>query len=351
MATTTELNDRVAKAIAAHLGKAPKAPTTAAPDAPAVPPKAPTMLEYGHVWFSDVFGYKPKFGDFGVRVLDNPADPEIARLIPSVDPDYVLQKDEAALLVAGMMDGDKTLITGPTGSGKSSLVKYVCAKLNRPFIRINMSGDVESAALFGTLVVRGGATVWEDGAITEAAKYGAVCLVDEWELMPAEIAMGMQNLLEDGGYLYLKEKPGTSDERTVHPDADFRLVFAGNTVGQGDVTGAFSGVGVQNTATIDRFTNTIRLGYLSQKHEVDIITSKSSVDKKVATDMVRLASLVRTAYEQGKVGLTISPRTLINWARKQQRYDVQYALQVSYLEKLTPDDSKSVSELYTKVFG
>jgi MoxR-like ATPase len=350
---STELNDRVAKAIAAHLGKKVPDLTSKMVDSltEPTPPAAPKMLEYGHVWFSDVFGYKPKFGDFGVRVLDNPLDPEIARLIPTVDSDYVLQKDEAALLVAGMMDNDKTLITGPTGSGKSSLVKYVCAKLNRPFIRINMSGDVESAALFGTLVVRGGATVWEDGAITEAAKYGAVCLVDEWELMPAEIAMGMQNLLEDGGYLYLKEKPGTSDERTVHPNDDFRLVFAGNTVGQGDVTGAFSGVGVQNTATIDRFTNTIRLGYLSQKHEVDIITSKSSVDKKVATDMVRLASLVRTAYEQGKVGLTISPRTLINWARKQQRYDVQYALQVSYLEKLTPDDSKSVSELYTKVFG
>ena len=349
---TTELNDRVAKAIAAHLGKKLPEPTKSLSDEAVAPaPKPPTALEYGHVWFSEVFDYKPKFGDFGVRVLDMPVDPEIARLIPSVDADYVLQKDEAALLVAGMMDGDKTLITGPTGSGKSSLVKYVCAKLNRPFIRINMSGDVESAALFGTLVVRGGATVWEDGAITEAAKYGAVCLVDEWELMPAEIAMGMQNLLEDGGYLYLKEKPGTSEERTVYPDNDFRLVFAGNTVGQGDVTGAFSGVGVQNTATIDRFTNTIRLGYLSQKHEVEIITSKSSVDKKVATDMVRFASLVRSAYEQGKVGLTISPRTLINWARKQKRYDVQYALQVSYLEKLTPDDSKSVSELFTKVFG
>lgn len=347
--TTTDLNDRVAKAIAAHLGKAPKEPTPTTVVPPVV--KAPMTLEDGQVWYSKVFGYTPKFGDFGVYKLDTPTNPDIARLIPTVDPDYVLQQDEAALLVAGMMDGDKTLITGPTGSGKSSLVKYVCAKLNRPFIRINMSGDVESAALFGTLVVRGGATVWEDGAITEAAKYGAVCLVDEWELMPAEIAMGMQNLLEDGGYLYLKEKPGTSDERTVHPDANFRLVFAGNTVGQGDVTGAFSGVGVQNTATIDRFTNTIRLGYLSQKHEVAIITSKSDVDKKVATDMVRLASLVRSAYEQGKIGLTMSPRTLINWARKQKRYDAQYALQVSYLEKLTPDDSKSVSELYTKVFG
>lgn len=347
--TTPDLNDRVAKAIAAHLGKKAPEPKSATPEPP--PVTKHVSLEDGQVWFSDVFGYKPKFGDFGVFVLNKTGIPDIDRLIPAVDPDYVVQQDEAALLVAGMMDGDKTLITGPTGSGKSSLVKYVCAKLNRPFIRINMSGDVESSSLFGTLVVRGGATVWEDGAITEAAKYGAVCLVDEWELMPAEIAMGMQNLLEDGGYLYLKEKPGTSEDRTIIPNDNFRLVFAGNTVGQGDITGAFSGVGVQNTATIDRFTNTIKLGYLSQAHEVNIITSKSDVEQKVAHDMVRLANLVRSAYESGKIGLTMSPRTLINWARKQKRYDVEYALQVSFLEKLTAEDSKSVKELYTKVFG
>ena len=342
-----ELNDRVAKAIAQHMGKTPKeTPTTIAAVG-----KDPVTLEDGYVWFSNVFGYKPDFGDFGVKVLPTPENDEVARLIPDVDSDYVVQRHEAALLVAGLTDGDKTLVTGPTGSGKSSLVKYVCAKLNRPFIRVNMSGDVESAALFGTLVVRGGATVWEDGAITEAAKYGAVCLVDEWELMPAEIAMGMQNLLEDGGYLYLKEKPGTSKDRTIIPDAEFRLVFAGNTVGQGDTSGAFSGVGVQNTATIDRFTNTIRLGYLSAKHEIDIITSKSKVDSRVANDMVRLANLLRNAYESGNIGLTMSPRTLINWARKQERYNVQHALQVSYIEKLTPDDAKSALELYNTVFG
>jgi hypothetical protein len=99
--STTELNDRVAKAIAAHLGKKVPEPTKSLSDEAVAPaPKPPTALEYGHVWFSEVFDYKPKFGDFGVRVLDIPVDPEIARLIPSVDADYVLQKDEAALLVA-----------------------------------------------------------------------------------------------------------------------------------------------------------------------------------------------------------------------------------------------------------
>ena len=343
-------DDKVAKAIAAHLGKATVAPaapvvTTATTEAKEV------VLKDGQVLFSSVFGYKPNFGDFGITVASMPTDGAIARLVPKADVDYVIQKNEAALLVAGMEDGDKTLITGPTGSGKSSLVKYVCAKLNRPFIRINMSGDVESASLFGTLVVRGGATVWEDGAVTEAVKYGAVCLVDEWELMPSEIAMGMQNLLEEDGYLYLKEKPGTSDDRTMIPADGFRLVFAGNTVGQGDTTGAFSGVGVQNTATIDRFTNTLRLSYLTQEHEINIITSKSDVTKAVAKNMVRFANLIRASYEQGKMGLTMSPRTLINWSRKCSRYDVQYALQVSFTEKLNPDDAKTAQEFYAKVFA
>ena len=338
------LNDKVAKAIAAHLGVSPKeSPIDVAPVHAVVISKDETL-------FSSVFGYVPATNDFAVKVLDTNTNPDIARLVPKIDFDYVVQRNEAALLVAGIMDGDKSLLTGPTGSGKSSLVKYVCAKLNMPFIRINMSGDVESAALFGSLVVRGGATIWEDGAVTEAAKHGAVCLVDEWELMPSEIAMGMQNLLEDGGSLYLKEKPGTSADRTVIPHKDFRLVFAGNTVGQGDTTGAFSGVGIQNTATIDRFTNTVRLGYLSAEHEINIITSKSTISKIVAKDMVKFANLVRNAYEQGKVGLTMSPRTLINWARKQTRYSVSYALQVSFTEKLTLDDAKSIQELYVKVF-
>lgn len=347
---TTDVSAELIKNLKAQLGKS-GAPTPAVsiPDAPLPEVKKESIIGKNEVKFSEVFGYVPKFGDFGVRVLKG-LDPEVARMVPSIDPDYVVQKDEAAILVAGIMDGDKSLITGPTGSGKSSLVRYVCAKMGWPFIRINMSGDVESASLFGTLVVEGGATVWRDGAITEACKAGAVCLVDEWELMPAEIAMGMQNLLEDGGYLYLKEKPGTSEQRTVIPHQNFRLVFAGNTVGQGDTSGAFTGVGVQNTATIDRFTSTVQLSYLDAKHEIAIITGKTGAPKEVAANMVKLATMVRNAYNSGKLGLTMSPRTLINWGRKMQRYGIQDGFHVAFVQKLNEDDKVSVMEFYKKVF-
>lgn len=317
---------------------------------PAVKKKAPTVSVSGHM-FSDIFGYVPAAGDFPVDRLPDNANEEIAMWVPEVDESYVVQKEEAATLVAGIMDGDKTLITGPTGSGKSSLVKYVCAKLNRPFIRINMSGDVESSHIFGTREVEGGATVWKDGALAEAVKHGAVVLVDEWELMPAEIAMGMQNLLEDGGYLYLKEKPGTTADRTYIPHKDFRMVFAGNTVGQGDISGAFNGVQVQNTATIDRFSNVIKLDYLTVDHEVAYLNKKTGVDASMAKKMVSLANLIRSAYNSGKLSLTMSPRTLINWGKKMERYTTSHAFKVSYSMKLTDDDSTSVKELYLKVFG
>lgn len=349
---STKIESEVVRALRKHLeaGKegAKAVPETKEEEGPAIKVVATSIS--GHM-FSDIFGYVPSFGDFPVDKLPNSSDDEVNRLVPMVDEDYVVQKEEAAVLVAGLMDQDKTLLTGPTGSGKSSLVKYVAAKLNWPFVRINMSGDVESSHIFGTREVRDGATVWADGPLAEAVKWGAIVLVDEWELMPAEIAMGMQNLLESDGFLYLKEKPGTSADRTYIPHANFRMVFAGNTAGQGDETGAFNGVQVQNTATIDRFTATIHLDYLSQEHEVAFLTSKTKVDNAMATDMVKFASLIRTAYNNDKLPLTMSPRTLLNWGKKMERFSVKKALTVAFSSKLNEQDVAAVDELFSKVFA
>lgn len=355
---TTTVDTHVAAALAHYLKEkgltttesVPTGATPVAEDKPVV--RGPIKLVEGEVLFSTLFGKAPVFGDFAVPVKDK-AHEAMEGHLRSADPDYVVQIEEAARLVKALIAGDKTLITGPTGSGKSSLVKYVCAKMGLPFIRINMSGDIESSALFGQLTVKGGATEWVDGPLTEAVKYGGVVLIDEWELMPPEISMGMQNLLEDDGFLFLKEMPGTSVEKTISPVDGFHLVFAGNTVGQGDDSGDFSGTSVQNTATIDRFSTTIVLKYLTKAHEINVITSKSKIKKDVAKKMVDLAELIRNAKRQMQVNLTMSPRTLINWGRKVEMYDnnMRMAFDVAYYDKLRDSDKKAIDELYQKVFG
>lgn len=351
---TTKVDEYVASAMAEFMKKAAvpiKAPAFEV-EAATIPEelkkKPAPKLSASEGLYSSMMGYVPKNGDFAVPTYK--VDEGMTVFIPAVDDKYIVQQQEAAELVAAIIDGDKVLMSGPTGSGKSSLVKFVCAKMGLPFIRVNMSADVESSQLFGTLTLKDGATVFEDGPITEAVRKGAVLLIDEWELMPPEISMGLQNLLEDGGFLYLKEMPGKSEDKMLHPHPNFRIVCAGNTLGQGDDSGGFSGTFVQNTATLDRFTCTIHVSYLSRDHEVNILKEYGVAVSK-AKSMIKLATLVRDAYKQQQINLTMSPRTLINWAKKSERYDVEYALSVAFLSKLREHDKALVKEFFAKVYG
>lgn len=349
---TTKVDEYVATAMAEFMKAAAPAapPSVVLTKTVAEPIKAPAVVKVksDETLYSTMMGYVPKNGDFAVPTYV--VDDEVGAFIPAVDDKYVVQPAQAAELVAAIIDGDRVLMSGPTGSGKSSLVKFVCAKMKLPFIRVNMSADVESSQLFGTLTLKDGATVFEDGPITEAVRKGAVLLIDEWELMPPEISMGLQNLLEDGGFLYLKEMPGKSEDKMLIPHPNFRIVCAGNTLGQGDDSGGFSGTFVQNTATLDRFTCTIHVSYLSQDHEVSIL-KEYGVSASVAKKMIQLATLVRDAYKQQQMNLTMSPRTLINWAKKSKRYDAEYALSIAFMSKLREHDKALVKEFYAKVYG
>lgn len=355
---TTSLDDFVAAAMAEFDTKAPRDMSVSsapreAKETPVEPEKvAPTVVPEGMELFSKVFGTVPKnIRDFPIAQFSD-VPKNVSYLIPNVDKDYVVQTEEAARLVSAIQDGDKVLMTGPTGSGKTSLAKYACAKLGAPFIRINMSADVESSMLFGQLVVRDASTVWEDGPITEAVRYGAVVLIDEWELMPPEISMGLQNLLEDDGCLFLKEMPGESVDKTIKPHKNFRIICAGNTVGQGDDSGGFAGTMVQNSATLDRFTTTIHLTYLSKEHEMSVIQGKSGLAKGDAEKMIKLASLVRSAHAARSINLTMSPRTLINWGSKWIKHgNPEQSFRIAFYDKLRESDQKAVSELFTKVFA
>lgn len=323
-------------------------------------PPPPVKLGANQVLFSKLVPCtlgtlkKMKLRDFAVTVLDTTTIPkEIAAFVPTIDPDYNVQVAEAHALLMSWEFGERVLITGPTGSGKSSLIEWAAAATKRPFIRINMTDDIDSMTLFGSLTVENGGTLWKDGPVTEAVKYGAVCLIDEWDVTPPPILFGMQWLFEENGKLFLKEMPGTSADKFLIPHTNFRLVCAGNTVGQGDDTGRYSGTNVQNNASIDRFQTTIVLDYLDREHEIAIIQKRvPTLDKDLPLKMVSFAQLVRTAAQQNNINLTMSPRTLINWAKKIVAYDsVPHALNLAFGNKLRESDRKVVGEHFQKVFG
>lgn len=365
MATTlatkeTEVEKYLMEEIMKSLGETEESEAKKAPKEPEIELKPVEIKKKaGQKMFSEVFGFTPKSRpDFPVTVFKpEDWDEKIQIFVPAKDdPElegYEPQKEAVEQLVSGIEAGDRISISGPTGSGKSSMVKYVCQQLVRPFVRLNMNGDIESSALFGQLVVESGATVWKHGPATEGIMYGAVVTIDEWTVMPPEITMNFQNPLERGGFLFLKEKPGASKEKVIIPHKETRYVFCDNTTGQGDDTGAFAGTNVQNTATLDRFEMAIHLDYLGVDHELAVIMSRvPALDKMLAKKMIQYAGQIRSAYDKTEMGLTMSPRTLINWGRKVLQYgSCKTALTYCFLNKLRDSDKKVASELYTKVFG
>ncbi len=289
--------------------------------------------------------YKPEHFDISVRSY-----------IPSLKDfsNYVAQpKELEALLVAWEM-GDKTNIVGPTGSGKSSMVEFACALTGRPFIRINGRGDMESSALLGQLTASEGATVWSDGELTLGVRTGAVVCIDEWTLIPPEILMSLQWLMEDNGKLLLTDMPAGAGERLVIPHKGFRLVCTDNTRGLGDETGAFSATNVQNTATLDRFATIIHADYLGEVHEGQMLNKAyPELQGPMAHKMLQFAKLVRASYNQGDISLTCPPRTLLNWVKKTLYYrDQGLALRVCFFEKLSCDSERqAVAGFYKTAFG
>jgi len=307
-------------------------------------------LEAGKASFTKLFGASFSGRDHNISVFKKEDwIEELQVFIPEVNPAYIWQPEAIEKLAVAIEQGDKILFTGPTGSGKSTLVEQYCALTQRPFVRINMTGDMETSAFFGQLTVEDGATVWKDGLMTMGIRLGAITLVDEWELCPPEITMGLQWLLEDNGKLILKEKPGGE---TVPMNPFARIVMGGNTLGQGDETGAHAGTNVQNTATIDRFQTVIKLDYLARRHEEKLLKKAiPTLTPAIIKNMVQFANLVRTGYRQGNVSLTFSPRSLLNWGRKTVYWgDPVVALKMAFFDKIVDSEKNYVNQLVNKVF-
>ena len=332
---------------------------------PPVPPKEKVVYKkvstsLGYQSFFDTVAIIPRLPDFLFRVYIPSDWPEDMRpFIPEFDPAYVPQTEELYKLLLAWEQKDNTLLFGPTGSGKTTMVQYACALTGRPFFRCLGRADLESGPIWGQLDVDGSGTRWNDGILTEAAKGGAVILWDEPFVCPAGIQIGAHSLLEDNPTLILTDKPGTLAEKMVVPHHRMRIVYADNTGGLGDDMGSFAGVQVQNTATLDRFQTVINLQYLSVDHETKILSEKvegldTLDDKTFPSKLIQFASLVRTNYMEGELSLTMSPRSLVSVAQKCVFYkgDIKEAFESGFLRKFSDAEEKATVEAHVStVFG
>jgi cobaltochelatase CobS len=322
--------------------------------------KAITYPE-GYEPVSKVLPLKGVTFDMPIRVFKREDWPEnLRKFIPERDDLYVFDTD-ATLAVVGELYTDKppkkvgpVLLHGPKGSGKTTLPQQICARINMPYIRVNCKGDMESAALFGSQKYNPvDGLGWVDGPCAELGRWGGTVCVDEGSRMPSPIMASMMAVMEKGTDLYLADKPGSSDEKFIPRHDWFRIIMTDNTELQGDTTGKYVGTNVQDEALIDRFSTTYKLGYLSEAHEVAIITGKvKDIDNFTAQKMVSLAGMIRSSYDSGNLGFTMSPRGLLEWAEKIVQWDnVAQAFKLSFHNKLIPSDRLVVAEFYHTVFA
>jgi cobaltochelatase CobS len=246
-----------------------------------------------------------------------------------------------------MTPNQMTLFTGPTGAGKSSQVEQMCARLNKPFYRINFDGDITRADLVGSWILRGKEMTFMYGILTKAMMEGAVLLLDEWDCINPSVGMLLQPVLE-GKSLVIAETG-----EIIEPHPCFKVFATSNTIGQGDTTGLYNGTQPQNFAALDRFTMVEVVDYPTKAEETKIIKRKTDIkDKEQIDKLLEVAKLFREAFVKGQVMATMSTRTVINIAAKQIDFGNKIkAFELGLLNKLNADDKAFGYEIIQRVYG
>ena len=270
---------------------------------------------------------------------------------PAIDTNYVFDKNLLSLVMFAIENqNERVLMTGHTGSGKSSVIEQVVARLNLPFCRVNCDGDLTRADFVGQTVLENQGTKFQYGLLPMAMKEGRVLLIDEWDAASPSVSLALQSVLEEGGKLTI-----TETQEVIHPHPDFRIFATSNTKGQGDDSGMYHGTQPQNYAALDRFTMVGLVDYPTATVEMQIITAKTGIKAEhkdsVLERLVQFATLVRKAFIKEEITCTMSTRTVVNVARKLIAFgDIKQAYSIAFMNKLNSEDLEFCQEIYSKVW-
>ena len=288
--------------------------------------------------------------------LEVPAYSEVDPHVPEVDSDYRFDRATTLAILAGFARNRRVMVTGYHGTGKSTHIEQVAARLNWPCVRVNLDSHISRIDLVGkdSIVVRDGKQVTEfrDGILPWAYQNNVALVFDEYDAGRPDVMFVIQRVLESSGRLTLLDQ-----SRVIRPHGAFRLFATANTIGLGDTTGLYHGTQQINQAQMDRWSIVTTLNYLAHDKEVDIVLAKAKHFQNVegrdtVNRMVRLADLTRQAFMNGDLSTVMSPRTVITWAENADIFrDIAFALRVTFLNKCDELERPLVAEFYQRCFG
>ena len=296
----------------------------------------------------DCFGFE--------STLEVPAFSEPSEHVPVLDPAYRFDRDTTLAILAGFARNRRVMIQGYHGTGKSTHIEQVAARLNWPCIRVNLDSHISRIDLIGkdAIVLRDGKQVTEyrEGMLPWALQHPCALVFDEYDAGRPDVMFVIQRVLEVEGKLTLLDQ-----NRVIHPHPAFRLFATSNTVGLGDTTGLYHGTQQINQGQMDRWNIVATLNYLPHKEEVSIVLAKvPSYDtprgREQVGSMVRLADMTRAGFVNGDISTVMSPRTVITWAENTMIFnDLAFAFRVTFLNKCDEVERPTVAEYYQRCFG
>jgi len=288
--------------------------------------------------------------------IEVPAFSEGEEHVPEIDPTYQFDQDTTLAILAGFAHNRRVMIQGYHGTGKSTHIEQVAARLNWPCIRINLDSHISRIDLVGkdAIVLKDGKQVTEfrEGILPWALQHPTALVFDEYDAGRPDVMFVIQRILEVEGKMTLLDQ-----NRVIHPHPFFRLFSTTNTIGLGDTTGLYHGTQQINQGQMDRWNIVATLNYLPHDDEVDIVIAKvKSYDtpegRAQMSAMVELADLTRTGFINGDISTVMSPRTVITWAENAEIFkDLQTAFRLTFLNKCDEMERPVVAEYYQRCFG
>jgi cobaltochelatase CobS len=290
---------------------------------------------------------------FGIDIdMTVPAFSMADERVPDRDDAYVFDADTTLAILAGFAFNRRVMVQGYHGTGKSTHIEQVAARLNWPCIRINLDAHISRIDLIGrdAIVLRDGLQVTEfrEGLLPWALQTPTALVFDEYDAGRPDVMFVIQRVLETEGKLTLLDQ-----NRVIRPNPWFRMFATANTVGLGDTSGLYHGTQAINQGQMDRWNIVVGLNYLPAPVEQQIVTAKvKGLDARLAADMVRVADLTRQGFINGDISTVMSPRTVITWAQNTQIFkDAGFAFRLSFLNKCDETERVLVAEYYQRVFG